>query len=48
MSHHQYYQYYTNGKWQVKEGKDLLLNRATFGIEGCVHILEAMVKEKYK
>lgn len=41
-----YYQYYSNGKWNVKEGKDILLNRATFGIEGCVNILEAMMKEK--
>ena len=40
----EYYTYYSNGKWDRKEGKDILLNRATFGIEGCVNILEAMAK----
>lgn len=43
-----YYYYYSNGKWNVKEGKDILLNRSAFGIEGCVNILEAMVRQKYK
>ena len=38
------YTYYSNGKWDRKEGKDILLNRATFGIEGCVNILEAMAR----
>lgn len=42
----QYYHYYTKGKWNVKEGKDILLNRATFGIEGCVDILEETVKSR--
>ena len=40
----EYYTYYSNGKWDRKEGKDILLNRATFGIEGCVNILEAMAR----
>lgn len=40
----EYYTYYSNGKWDRKEGKDILLNRATFGIEGCVDILEAMAR----
>lgn len=42
-----YYQYYSKGKWDVKKGKDILLNRATFGIEGCVTILETMMKKTY-
>lgn len=42
----EYYTYYSNGKWDRKEGKDILLNRATFGIEGCVNILEAMARTK--
>lgn len=37
-----YYTYYSDGKWDKKEGKDILLNRATFGVKGCVDILEAM------
>lgn len=41
-----YYSYYSNGKWDRKEGKDILLNRATFGVDGCVDILEAMVRKR--
>lgn len=41
-----YYTYYSDGKWDKKEGKDIMLNRATFGIEGCVDILEAMAKSR--
>lgn len=41
-----YYTYYSNGKWDRKEGKDILLNRAAFGVSGCVDILEAMAKSK--
>lgn len=41
-----YYTYYSNGKWDRKEGKDILLNRATFDIPQCVDILEAMAKAK--
>lgn len=39
-----YYTYYSNGKWNVKEGKDLLINRATFGVAGCAQMIEAMAK----
>lgn len=39
-----YYAYYSNAKWNQKEGKDILLNRAAFGVKGCVDILEAMVR----
>ena len=42
----EYYTYYSNGKWDRKEGKDILLNRATFGVKGCVDILEAMAKAR--
>lgn len=41
-----YYAYYSDDKWNRKEGKDILLNRAEFGIEGCVNILEAAAKVK--
>lgn len=41
-----YYTYYSDGKWDRKEGKDVLLNRATFGVSECVDILEAMAKAK--
>lgn len=39
-----YYTYYAGKGWNRKEGKDICLNRAKFGITGCVDILEAMVK----
>lgn len=39
-----YYTYYADRNWNQKEGKDILLNRSTFGVEGCVNILEAMVR----
>lgn len=42
----EYYTYYSNGKWDRKEGKDILLNRAAFGIKGCVDILEAVVRAR--
>lgn len=41
-----YYSYYSKGKWNQKEGKDILLNRAAFGIEGCVDILEAIARKR--
>lgn len=41
-----YYAYYSNRKWNQKEGKDILLNRAAFGVEGCVNILETMAKAR--
>jgi cytidylate kinase len=41
-----YYSYYSKGKWNHKEGKDILLNRDTFGIEGCVNILERVARER--
>lgn len=43
-----YYAYYSNRKWNQKEGKDVLLNRAAFGVNGCVDILEAMAKTRMK
>lgn len=39
-----YYTYYADRNWNQKEGKDILLNRSTFGIEGCVNILETMAR----
>lgn len=41
-----YYMYYSKGKWNHKEGKDILINRATFGIEGCISILEAIARAR--
>lgn len=41
-----YYSYYSLGRWSQKKEKDLEINRAAFGIEGCVDILETMIKTK--
>jgi len=41
-----YYSYYTNHKWNQKEGKDIMLNRGKFGVTGCVDILEAVARER--
>lgn len=40
-----YYTFYAGKDWNRKEDKDLMLNRARFGITGCVDILEAAYKE---
>lgn len=41
-----YYTFYAGKDWNRKEGKDLMLNRAKFGIKGCVDILEAAYREQ--
>ncbi len=41
-----YYTYYSDGKWDRKEGKDILLNRGAFSVTECVDILEAMARAK--
>lgn len=43
-----YRNYYSNGKAKLFDDKSILLNRKTFGIEGCVDILEAAVNAKIK
>lgn len=46
LARRNYYTYYSDGKWDRKEGKDILLNRATFSVAECVDILEAMARAK--
>ena len=41
-----YYSAYTNGKWNHETGKDIILNRATFGVEGCADILESVIRKR--
>lgn len=40
-----YYHYYSTGKWNQKEDKDLLLNRAVFSVSSCVEIILSAVEE---
>lgn len=44
-----YYSYYSNGKakWSSKDGKDILLNRECYDVDGCVDILEMMIKKQF-
>lgn len=46
LARRNYYTYYSDDKWDRKEGKDILLNRATFSVAECVDILEAMARAK--
>ena len=41
-----FYKRYSRNKWRMDSCKDLVLNRAKLGIEGCVDILEAAYKTK--
>ena len=38
-----YYNYYSSGKWGSPESYDVLLNTASFGIEGTVKAIEALL-----
>jgi len=41
-----YYARYSDGNWRQDTGKDLTLDRETFGVGGCTDILEAAVRTK--
>ncbi len=41
-----YYSRYTNGKWCHETEKDVILNRGTFGVEGCANILEGVIRKR--
>ncbi|MCI6552611.1 MAG: cytidylate kinase-like family protein [Lachnospiraceae bacterium] len=43
-----YYEYFTDGNWDQKEGKDLLIDSSTFGIEGAVSLIRKAVECKQK
>lgn len=42
-----YYKFYTMNHWNQKKGKDILLDSESFGIDGCVDILEAAVRSRF-
>lgn len=44
VAREEFYKYYSKGKWSHETNKDLVLNRGTFGIDGCVEMLEHMYK----
>ena len=43
-----FYSYYSNGKWEHGKGKDLILNRSTISLEGCVEMIAHLVELKTK
>lgn len=42
-----YYRFYSLGKWNTKKGKDIWLNRETFGVNGCASILENAIQNRF-
>ena len=43
-----YYNYYTSEKWGTIAFNDILLDSTYLGVDGCVSVIEQLVKEKYK
>lgn len=41
-----FYKRYSAGKWMLHSGKDVVVNRARFGRQGCVDILAAAYRTK--
>lgn len=42
-----YYSYFSDGKWEQKEGKDILVNSAMLGVDGTVELLKHVVKLRF-
>ena len=43
-----FYKRYSAGKWKMGDGKDLVVNRAKLGREGCVEVIAAAYRSKLK
>lgn len=41
-----FYKRYSAGKWRLKDGKDLVVNRAKLGRQGCVDVIAAAYRAK--
>lgn len=44
----QFYKRYSAGKWRMDMGKDLVVNRAKLGRQGCVDVIAAAYRSKLK
>ncbi len=42
----QFYKRYSAGKWKMTDGKDLVVNRAKLGRQGCVDVIAAAYRRK--
>ncbi len=43
-----YYDYYTSEKWGTPIYNDMLIDSTYIGVDGCVSVIEQLIKEKYK
>ena len=43
-----FYKRYSAGKWKMTDGKDLVVNRAKLGREGCVDVIAAAYHAKLR
>jgi len=41
-----YYQYYTDHKWGTQEGKDIMINKSSTGVDGAVNLIIQFLKNK--
>jgi len=41
-----FYQFYTDKRWGSPEGMDLLINSCSVGIDGCVALIEDLLRRK--
>ena len=41
-----YYDFYTDGKWNHRTGKDLMIDRSAFGIAGCAEMIMTAIELK--
>ncbi len=44
----QFYKRYSAGKWRMDMGKDLVVNRAKLGRQGCVDVIAAAYRSKLR
>ena len=44
----QFYKRYSAGKWKMSDGKDLVVNRAKLGRQGCVDVIAAAYRSKLR
>ncbi len=42
-----YYNYYTSEKWGSKAYNDMLIDSTNLGVDGCIAVIEKLIKEKY-
>lgn len=46
MERKAYHNYYTDGKWGDPTNYGMIINSTTFGVDGCINMVDAYLKEK--